>query len=221
MAISLAVVVGLVYLATQDYKHRMQLLNTQIKISEQLDELNTAEIIVKVEQPEQIATIPEPPNETIIITEPTGEPGRLDETLHPDVYCLAKNAFFEASIDNLAGMAAVADVVLNRVEDTRYPNTVCGVIQAGKKDDNGNPIKNRCAFSWYCDGKDDDVPRETENWKRAKTIAWNLIKNGKYRGISDGATHYHATYVKPKWIKDKGMVEAGRIGEHIFYRWER
>ena len=41
---------------------------------------------------------------------------------------MAQNIFFESSIDNKAGMAAVADVTLNRVKDTRYPNTVCGVV---------------------------------------------------------------------------------------------
>ena len=45
-----------------------------------------------------------------------------------------------------------------------------------------------------------------------------MIEDGKYRGITEGATHYHATYVNPKWAKDLTLI--GRIGEHIFYRWE-
>ena len=45
-----------------------------------------------------------------------------------------------------------------------------------------------------------------------------MIETGKYRGLTEGATHYHATYVSPKWADELQLV--GRIGEHIFYRWE-
>ena len=47
---------------------------------------------------------------------------------YSDEFCLAQNIYFEASIDNLAGMAAVANTVLNRVEDSSYPDSICGVI---------------------------------------------------------------------------------------------
>ena len=78
-------------------------------------------------------------------------------------------------------------------------------------------VRNACQFSWYCDGKADD-PQDEDRWFEAQMIAWGIMEYEKYRGITEGATHYHATYVSPKWAKDMQLV--GRIGAHIFYRWE-
>ena len=138
---------------------------------------------------------------------------------YAEEYCLAQNIFFEAGIDNLAGMAAVANTVLNRVEHEDYPNSICGVIHQGERDANGNMVRNRCQFSWYCDGKTDRVP-ESENWERSKRVAWDILHTNEYRGLAEGATHYHATYVNPRWASHNDMNEIGRIGEHIFYRWD-
>jgi spore germination cell wall hydrolase CwlJ-like protein len=134
-------------------------------------------------------------------------------------FCMAQNIFFEAGIDNLAGMAAVANTVLNRVEHDHYPDTICGVIHQGHKDANGNMIRNQCQFSWYCDGKSDRIP-ESENWERAKAVAWDILNTNEYRGLAEGATHYHATYVNPYWSRSASMDEIGQIGAHLFYRWQ-
>ena len=149
-------------------------------------------------------------------------------------FCLAQNIFFESSVDNKAGMAAVADVVLNRVKHSYYPNTICEVVYQAKMkeswktkqfpdlDDSERkyvPIRHRCQFSWYCDGKSDDIPLGSENWIKAQMIAWDIMHNDGLRGITEGATHYHATYVKPKWASQHNMDLVGRIGLHIFYRW--
>ncbi len=136
----------------------------------------------------------------------------FDFELFPEEHCLALNIYYEARSSNLADKYAVADVVLNRVNDTRYPNTICGVVQDGYKKG-----RKDCQFSWYCDGKS-DVPQDRDNWIEAQTIAWNISKWEKHRGLTEGATNYHATYVSPKWAKKLQMV--GRIGAHIFYRWE-
>ena len=136
---------------------------------------------------------------------------------YPEHYCLALNIYYEARGSNLADKAAVSDVVLNRVNDTRYPNTICEVVKQGEKHANGNMVRNRCQFSWYCDGKS-DVPLDKDRWFEAQMIAWGFLEYDKYRGITEGATHYHATYVSPRWAKDLQIV--GRIGAHIFYRWE-
>ena len=158
----------------------------------------------------------------------------IDPYKYEEEFCLAQNVFFESSVDNKAGMAAVADVTLNRVKDNRYPNTVCEVVyQAIMKESWKTkqfpdlkeserkyvPVRNKCQFSWYCDGKSDDIPIGAENWVKAQMVAWEMMHNGTLRGISDGSTHYHATYVKPIWRKDIGMTLVGRIGSHIFYRW--
>ena len=152
----------------------------------------------------------------------------------PEALCMALNIYYESRSDNLAGQYAVADVVLNRVQDSRYPNSICEVIKEGpvreswktKKDPDlseseriFNPIRNMCQFSWWCDGKSDE-PKDETGWAQAQYVAGNIMYNGKYRGITEGATHYHATYVKPKWRFDRGMNHIGRIGSHIFYRWD-
>jgi spore germination cell wall hydrolase CwlJ-like protein len=74
-----------------------------------------------------------------------------------------------------------------------------------------------CQFSWYCDGKS-DWPTDINAWVEAQQIAYNILVFGDVRGITEGATHYHANYVEPAWAKDFALV--GRIGVHIFYRWE-
>ena len=141
----------------------------------------------------------------------------LTEEKHPNHYCLALNIYYEARGSNLADKAAVADVVLNRVKDTRYPNTICDVVKQGLTDSNGNMRRNKCQFSWYCDGKADD-PQDADRWFEAQMLAWGILEFEKFRGITEGATHYHANYVNPRWAKSFQMV--GRIGAHIFYRWE-
>lgn len=138
---------------------------------------------------------------------------------YTDEFCMAQNIYFEAGIDNHAGMAAVADVVLNRVNHSFYPSSVCDVVYQGYKHADGRMKRNKCQFSWYCDGKADTVPKGSENWVRAQMVAWEIMHGGRFRGITEGATHYHATYVKPVWRKDRGMDLIGRIGAHIFYRW--
>ncbi len=133
-------------------------------------------------------------------------------------HCLALNVYYEARGSNLADQASVADVVLNRVQDTRYPSTICGVVYQGKQHANGTMKRNACQFSWYCDGKADD-PQDEDRWFEAQMIAWNMLEHNQFRGITEGSTHYHATYVNPRWASSLQMV--GRIGAHIYYRWER
>jgi N-acetylmuramoyl-L-alanine amidase len=139
------------------------------------------------------------------------------EKLFPQVQCMALNVYYEARGSNLADRAAVADVVLNRVNDSRYPATVCGVVKQGLQNADGSMRRNKCQFSWYCDGKH-DRPLDEDRWVEAQSIAWNMVEENKYRGITEGATHYHATYVNPRWASTLQLV--GRIGAHIFYRWE-
>ena len=134
----------------------------------------------------------------------------------PQAWCLAQNIYYETRGSSLADAAAVSDVVINRVQDTRYPNTICDVVQQGKKNSNGTMRRNMCQFSWYCDGKS-DWPNDTDSWIKAQELALSMILYGKYRGITEGATHYHATYVNPRWARSFDLT--GTIGEHKFYRW--
>ena len=135
----------------------------------------------------------------------------------PEAWCLAQNVYYEARGSNRADRIAVADVVLNRVQDTRYPDTICEVVKQGRQHANGQMVRNMCQFSWYCDGKS-DWPTNLDAWVDAQQIAYMMIVHNDGRGLTEGATHYHAHYVGPEWARDLQLV--GRIGVHIFYRWE-
>ena len=138
------------------------------------------------------------------------------------IMCLALNIYYEARSEPLAGKIAVAEVVLNRVIDTRYPNTICEVVKQGPtyKYKPNIPIRNRCQFSWYCDGKS-DKPTNKKAFDNAKTVAkWVATRNTKNLiNLVEGATHYHATYVMPEWASTKTFIV--RINKHIFYKWEK
>jgi spore germination cell wall hydrolase CwlJ-like protein len=81
-------------------------------------------------------------------------------------------------------------------------------------------VRNRCQFSWYCDGKKDEVISKKDNikWKIAEDVAFQVLAYDKWNGMVEGATHYHATYVSPKWRHTLRLV--GKIDDHIFYRQE-
>tara|TARA_R110002074_G_scaffold262084_1_gene434344 strand:+ start:1212 stop:1775 length:564 start_codon:yes stop_codon:yes gene_type:complete len=142
------------------------------------------------------------------------------------IFCLAQNIYFEAGNQSLEGMAAVADVTLNRVQEERYPDTICDVVKSGVKHPNGMMKKHKCQFSWYCDGKSDAIPNMPNNqtWQNAEFVAkamllqYNMTDDGDYFGITCGATHYHANYVVPNWIEDRGMNRVKQVGAHIFYK---
>ena len=137
------------------------------------------------------------------------------------VSCMADNIYFEARNQGTAGWSAVASVTLNRVKDKRFPNTVCEVVKQGptreswKKNGKYYPLKHKCQFSWYCDGKKDEPP-EGDTWRNAQMVAYEMYYLYKDANITDGATHYHAFYVKPKWAKK--FILKGRVGSHIFYK---
>ena len=137
------------------------------------------------------------------------------EVAKVEIMCLAKNIYFENHGRSEADAYAVADVIMNRVEDSRYPNNVCDVIQQGKKNSDGSMKRNSCMFSWYCDGKS-DIPRKGKAWDNSLKYAVEFY-SGKGRGITQGANHYHAHNMTPYWADDLDKV--GRIGSHIFYRW--
>ena len=134
-----------------------------------------------------------------------------------DVMCMAKNIFFEAAVESTAGKLAVAQVTLNRVKSKNYPNTICDVVYEGRHYESGFPVRDRCQFSWYCDGRGDE-PAESQLWIDSQELAkYVILRQGDLIDITDGATHYHARYIdSPRWAGQKKVT--ARIDEHIFYR---
>ena len=138
--------------------------------------------------------------------------------------CLALNMYHEARNQGTAGVFAVSAVVLNRVNDPRFPNTICEVIKQGptraswKDPQIRFPIKNRCQFSWYCDGKSDN-PHNKKEYQLFVNLSAAILSNQiPFLDITDGATFYHADYVSPAWAKTK--TKTIEIEDHIFYKWE-
>ena len=148
--------------------------------------------------------------------------------------CLALNMYHEARGQGTAGLFAVSAVVLNRVNDTRFPNSVCEVVEQGPVRESWKtrkneglpqskrkyyPIKNRCQFSWFCDGKS-DTPRNKKKYEELLDLAKLIMYNELILvDITDGALFYHADYVTPGWAKTKQKTV--EIQDHIFYRWDK
>ena len=134
------------------------------------------------------------------------------------IVCLALNIYHEARDQPFIGQVAVAQVVMNRVRDDRYPDDVCGVVKQGPtyKWKQDFPVRDRCQFSWYCDGKSDKTPDE-HAWEVAMLVSVGVY-NGNLGDYVEGATHYHATYVLPEWAETK--TPTVQIGQHMFYRWD-
>ena len=129
--------------------------------------------------------------------------------------CMALNLYFEARGGTEEEQAAIAGVVLNRVADRRWPSTVCGVVHQARRK-NGNIVKHKCQFSWYCDGRSDQ-PKDAQAWARAKRVAETATRWYKQgEDFSGGATHYHADYVSPRWARK--LQRTTKIGTHIFYK---
>ncbi|WP_062113482.1 cell wall hydrolase [Aureimonas sp. AU40] len=123
--------------------------------------------------------------------------------------CLAKAIYFEARGETEQGQGAVAQVVLNRVRNPAYPKTICGVVYQNQD------WFGRCQFSFACDGIKDVI------WNRpayalAERIARQATNGEIWIPEVGSATHYHATYVHPRWAKT--MEKVDKIGLHIFYR---
>lgn len=151
--------------------------------------------------------------------------GELDTYMQMETGCLAENVYHEARGQGAAGQIAVIFVTLNRVADPRYPNSICDVVKQGphKPSWTGSgemiPVRHKCQFSWYCDGKSDEI-RNDYVYQNIYTLT-ELMINGTIHSIdiTEGATHYHADYVMPSWAKTK--TKTIEIEDHIFYRWER
>ena len=131
------------------------------------------------------------------------------------ITCLALNIYFESRNQPIEGQVAVSQVVLERVKSKKYPNTVCEVVFQGPTYSwsVNYPIRDRCQFSWYCDGLS-DKPKDEIAWLNSLEVAEKV-----YYGLTDtvkGATHYHSVKVDPWWAKYK--VKIKQIGDHIFYK---
>jgi len=126
------------------------------------------------------------------------------------VRCLTQGVYYEAALESTEGQEGVAQVILNRVRDPNYPNSICGVVFEGAERTTG------CQFSFTCDGALSQAPVDWA-WRRAASVAERALA-GHVAAKVGTATHYHADYVHPWWSPT--LAKITQIGAHIFYRWK-
>lgn len=126
------------------------------------------------------------------------------------VECLARNVYWEAASEPFEGKVAVAQVTLNRVNDGRFPNDVCGVVYQK------NVVYDRvvCQFSWFCERNHLSRNPNPKGFEESEAVAKKVLLEGYRLDSMKSALYYHADYVNPKWYNKKKI---GKIGRHIFY----
>ena len=124
--------------------------------------------------------------------------------------CLADAIYFESRGEALRGQKAVAQVVMNRVFSGRYPHDVCGVVFQNASHHLA------CQFTFACTGRRLNRGGEPRMWQRANRIARDMLDGKIWLTEVAHATHYHASWVRPLWIR--GMAKLYRLGVQTFYR---
>jgi len=132
--------------------------------------------------------------------------------------CLTEALFWEARNQPIDGNYAVGYVIANRANHEDFPDSICEVVHQGPR--NGSAISlHKCQFSYYCDGKGDNVPNDIVEqwaWEMADIYAEDIMR-GTAEDKTKGSTHYHADYVtKPNWAKVYTLVAV--VGVHLFYQ---
>lgn len=122
--------------------------------------------------------------------------------------CLTEALYFEARGESFKGISAVAEVIMNRKNSAKFPNTICGVISQGV---GGRP---GCQFSYKCDGKA-EVYREQKAYVRVAKMA-RLKLDGRLSKVTGGALFYHTTAVRPSWSRK--FRRTAQVGVHLFYK---
>lgn len=167
----------------------------KVDIAGQLGTLPYREAVYTVDYDMPVVQVPE-------IVEP--ELTMYDEQ---QIRCLTDNLYFEARGEPRRGQIAVVDVVFNRAESAKFPDTPCEVVYQ----------RNRrgCQFSWTCDRHPDRV-RNRELYENLEELVTDLYVEREEAQVTRGATYYHANYVKPRW--SRVFARTATYGNHIFYR---
>lgn len=156
---------------------------------------NVEEVVVEIKTP-TITTI------DVLISEPSNFENRL--------HCMTEAIYYEAGGESFEGKTAVAQVVINRTQDGRFPTDICDVVYQ-KSMHRGKIL---CQFSWVCDQRRRSV--DDSLWRESKYIAYlALTMNIINVNIAlHNAIFFHSVSVRPNWF---GKQKVTQIGNHIFY----
>ncbi len=124
-----------------------------------------------------------------------------------DLECMSEALYFEARGTGYEGERAVGEVILNRAADSRFPASVCGVIDQRY---NGS-----CQFSYRCDAIPNDRFNEPAELAKMHSISYELLTN-RQEDITNGALFFHAASMRPGWFAT--LSKRGKFGGNIFYR---
>ena len=125
-----------------------------------------------------------------------------------ELKCLSEALYFEARGEQIEGLIAVADVIINRKNSSQFPGTICGVVSEGSHK------RHACQFSYNCDGKLELI-YDKKTYRRIVKLS-SMILNGAFSDVTNGATFFHASEVSPSWSKK--FKKTRKIGRHIFYK---
>ncbi len=147
------------------------------------------------------------PAAQITMAAPLGMAALVADDRQRALHCLSQAVYYEARGEDLPGQAAVAQVVLNRLADPKYPKSVCGVVYQGFA------LKTGCQFTFTCDGSL-DRPLSLTAWRRAEAVAEHALNRRVFTEVK-GATNYHADRVSPYWRAS--LTKLTQVGRHVFY----
>jgi len=130
--------------------------------------------------------------------------------------CLARNVFYEANGEPMAGQMAVAQVTVNRARSGLFPNDLCAVVAQTTIVGGDTKV---CQFSWYCDS-DLNKSRVIKPWEPSYIAAKKVFLEGqRVAKIDENVMWFHEDSVKvnPRWPHKV----ATKIGNHVFYKREK
>ena len=132
------------------------------------------------------------------------------EVRQAQLTCLARNIYYEAGQEPFEGKVAVAQVTINRSENSQFPSDICKVVYQK----NIVYEKILCQFSWYCEQASGLRPAKGERYNESMEVAKQVLLEGFRLPSLKGALYFHGDYINPGWKREK----VAHIGRHIFYK---
>ena len=124
------------------------------------------------------------------------------------IECLAVNLYHESRSESDFANIAINTVVFNRVNDKRFPDTICGVIFQ------------KSQFSWTGNGLSDTIKDKAQYERLYRLSESTLLNRDFIIKYSEGINHYHTTTSHPYWSNSRGMVFINQVDNHNFYKWK-
>lgn len=130
-----------------------------------------------------------------------------------EIFCMAEAIYFESRGESYMGQLAVGVTIKNRFKHPKYPASICGVVRQGQYSQ-GVPLRDRCQFSYWCDGRPEEI-KDHVAWTKALDFAKLILETQLEINGLENVTHYHSDKVSPKWSRKLHYKKT--VGSHLFY----